>query len=409
MMQQKGHFWKKAAVSALAVSLLAGSAAGAASAKSKLDRDDHKGKGKNAKVEKQVQVNYHFHFYDVDEKELQWAYASIIRLASQGVFKGYDDGSFKPRNNISRIETMIAAVRLLGLESEAQKPENMNANLNFQDFDQFKKKYPNAVGYLAVALKNDLFSETEAKIQAEKPATRLWASVLLTKGLKLQEEAKAKMSADLPFKDEDDIPAGSVGYVAVAVEKGIVSGYDNGKFLPNKPVTRAELASILDRLNTQLPNQGVNDSQAITGTVTSSVYGYISVQKADNSVVSVPLDANVFVFRNGVKADPSAIQTGDQVLVRTHEGKAVFIEVTKTAAQNVAFSDAGKLNAFTFNAQGKVATIALIRDVNGTASTVVYNVDPNVTITGGNGVLAANLSVVVKGENNTVKEIIITG
>ncbi len=405
-MQKQGSIWKKTVVSALAVSLLAGSAAGMASAKSKYDRDDDNDrKGAKAKVE----VNYNFNFYDVDEDELQWAYASIIRLASQGVFKGYEDGSFKPRSNISRIETIIAAVRLLGLESEAQKPENMNAELNFEDFSSFKKKYPQAVGYLTVALKNDLFSETESKIQAEKPATRLWASVLLTKGLKLEAEAKAKMGEDLPFKDENEIPAGSVGYVAVAVEKGIVSGYDNGKFLPNKPVTRAELASILDRLNTQLPDQGNTDHQAITGTVTASVYGFISVQKADNTVVNVPLGPNVFVFRDNTKVQPSAIQAGDQVLVRTYEGKAVFIEVTKKANETVAFTDTGKINSFTFNSQGKIATLSLTKEVNGTTSTVVYNVDSNVSIKGGSGVLASNLVVVVKGENSVVKEIQIVG
>jgi hypothetical protein len=409
MMQQKRSILKKTAVTVLAASLLAGSAAGAVSAKAKHDKDNGKAWGKNQYVQAGKQTNIHFHFYDVDEKTLQWAYASIIRLASQGVFKGYEDGTFRPSSNISRIETIIAAVRLLGLESEAQKPENMNASLNFRDFEEFRKKYPNAVGYLAVALKNDLFSETESKIQADKPATRLWSAVLLTKGLKLADEAKAKMSADLPFKDEDDIPAGSVGYVAVAVEKGIISGYSNGKFLPNKPVTRAELASILDRLNGQLPNQGIEDGRAVTGTVISGASGYITVQKADNTTVSVPLDANVFVFRNGVKAETSAIQPGDQVLVRTQDGKAIFIEVTKTANQVIAFSDSGKVNAYTFNEQGKLATIALIKDVNGTATTAVYNVDSSVKITGGSGVLAVNLAVTVKGENNTVKEIIITG
>src|SRR5690606_30427887 len=139
----------------LAVSMLTG-AAGAVSAKPH-HHNGHKGKGHSPKVE--ARINYNF--IDLDERQWKWAYAHIMRLVSQGVFKGYDDGSFRPQNNISRIETLIAAVRLLGLENEAKKPENMNAKLNFKDFDQLKKKYPQAVGYVTVALKNDLFGESD--------------------------------------------------------------------------------------------------------------------------------------------------------------------------------------------------------------------------------------------------------
>ena len=146
-------------------------------------------------------MEFNLDFKDLNEKEWKWAYENIIRLASKGVFTGYDDGNFKPRNNITRVEALIAAVRLLGLEEEAKKPENMNATLNFKDFDQLKKKYGAAVGYVTVALENDLFSETETSIQADKPADRLWATVLLVKSLKLSEEAKKKMDTVLPFRD----------------------------------------------------------------------------------------------------------------------------------------------------------------------------------------------------------------
>lgn len=399
------NLWRKTAVTALAVSMLAGSAAGVASAKS--DRGSY---GK-ARAKAQVQIN--LNFKDIDQQDWQWAYEHIIRLAAQGVFKGYDDGSFKPRNNITRVETIVAAVRLLGLEAEAQKPENRNATLNFKDFNQLKKKYPNAVGYVAVALQNDLIGESDTAIQAEKPATRLWASVLLVKGLKLEAEAQARMTAALPFKDAREIPAGSVGYVAVALEKGIVAGYTDRTFQPNKPVTRAELASILDRLGVQLPDQGNADNQQVTGTVTAAVYGSgadaITVMREDSTSVTIPLASDVFVFRDGVKSPASAIQVGDQALVRTSNGQAVFIEITQTARQTAAFTDGGQISAFTFDAQGKIATVSLVRNLNGVSSTIVYNVDPNVTITGGSGVLAANLVVIVKGENSVVKEIHITG
>jgi hypothetical protein len=395
-MSSFGIGWKKTLVATLAIAMLVGSATAAiAAAKPGHGGGNH--------------VRHNLSFKDLDEKQWKWAYAHIIRLASKGVFKGYDDGSFKPQNNISRIETLVAAIRLLGLEAEAQKPENMNAKLNFKDFDQLKKKYPQAVGYVAVALKQDLFNENDDKIQPEKPATRLWAAVLLVKGLKLESEARALMHADLPFKDKQEIPAGSVGYVAVALSKGIISGYTDQTFQPNKPVTRAELAAILDRLGVQLPDQGHADGQAIVGIVTANTNGSISVNKADGTTISIPLAADVFIFRDNVKVQPSSIQIGDQVLVRTYEGKAVFIDVTRSAPQAVVFVDSGRVGVITFHSDGKLATISLNRSINGSNSSVTYNVDANVKITGQNVALSANAIVVVRGDNHVVKEIEIIG
>lgn len=51
----------------------------------------------------------------------------------------------------------------------------------------------------------------------------------------------------LSFKDRRDIPAWAGGYVARAVEKGIVSGYGDGRFKPAREITREEMASMLVR------------------------------------------------------------------------------------------------------------------------------------------------------------------
>jgi hypothetical protein len=395
-MRQKLPNFKKTAAATLALTMLVGGATGVM-ASAKNGSDNSKNSKKNSK--KEINLN----FGDLKQNDYKWAYDHIIRLAAQGVFTGYEDGDFKPQNNITRIEALVAAVRLLGLQAEAEKPENMNATLNFKDFDKLKQKYGWAVGYVTVALENDLISETDMSIQAEKPATRLWASLLLVKALKLDAEAKTKMDTVLPFSDARNIPAGSVGYVAEALDKNLITGYSDNTFQPNKPVTRAELAALLDRVDQQLPAD--QNAQAITGTIQASASGSLTVKKIDNTTVTVPVDANVFIFRNNVKVPVSALQVGDEVLVRTYLGNAVFIEVTKTAVSAVQLTDAGIVSTFTLNAQGKIATISISRVVNGTQQVIIYDVDANVTITPTSSVLAPNLNVIVRGENNVVKTI----
>ncbi|OMF36011.1 S-layer protein [Paenibacillus sp. FSL H8-0548] len=406
----KQTMWKKTAISSLALLMLAGGATSAfANGKGNGKgqgggRDDDKGRqeDKHNKNDDQYKVTWKFK----DEAELKWAMEYIMRLSSKGVFTGYEDGTFKPYQNISRIETLTAAVRLMGLRTQAESAEEMKTELQFKDADKIAKKYPWAVGYVAVALENDLFAETESEVKPEANATRLWSTILLIKALKLEDEAKALNNTKLDFKDAKEIPAGSVGYVALALQKGIITGYNDkqGKtFRPNQPVTRAELAALLDRTDSEMPDQ---DAKAITGKLkAAAASGKLTVVKADNTEVNLELDPNVFIFREDKKAAVSALRAGDEVLIRTYQNKVVFIEVTKAAAVNTSFSEQGIINTLTFNAQAKLATISITRLDNGQTLVFIYNVDTNVSVVGDASLLKVGQTVKLKGDNSIVKSI----
>lgn len=367
------------------------------------DRDDEDEDDDDDKDDKEVKVTWKFE----DEEDLAWALEYIMRLSAKGVFTGYEDGTFKPNQKISRIETLVAAVRLMGLREQAESEVEMNTELNFKDADKLEKKYPWAVGYVAVALENDLFSETETEIKPEQNATRLWATTILIKALKLEEEAKALNTTKLDFKDAKNIPAGSVGYVALAIEKGIITGYNDETFRPNQPVSRAELAALLDRTDSEMPDQ---DATAIKGTLKAAAANKkITVVKADKTEVTLDLDTNVFIFREDKKAAVSALEAGDEVLVRTYQNKVVFIEVTKAAEEeeSTKFTELGYVNTVTVNAQGKLSTISVTKVENNETFTTIYNIDANVKIVGNASLLVKDQLVELKGENGTVKTITI--
>lgn len=408
----KQTMWKKTAISSLALLMLAGGATSAFADGGKGkghdgDRNDDKGRheDKDDKYDKDDKHKVTWQFQDEDD--LKWAMEYIMRLASKGVFTGYEDGTFKPNQKINRIETLTAAVRLMGLRSQAESADKMKTDLQFNDGDKIAKKYPWAVGYVAVALENDLFSETESEVKPEANATRLWSTILLVKALKLEDEAKALNNTKLDFKDAKEIPAGSVGYVALALKKGIITGYNdkNGKtFRPNQPVTRAELAALLDRTDTEMPN---HDAQAITGKLKAApADGKLTVVKGDNTEVSLALDSNAFIFRDDKKSPVSSLRAGDEVLVRTYLNRIVFIEVTKSAPVSTAFSENGIINTLTFNNQAKLTTVSLItRYENSQAVVTTFSIDPSVVITGDSSQLKAGQYVQVKGDNGTVKSI----
>ncbi|GAB2694077.1 S-layer homology domain-containing protein [Paenibacillus thermoaerophilus] len=412
----KSAWAKRFLVTGLAVAMTAGGAT-SAFAKGK-DKDDDRWKpaqswqwnndkfGHDNKFNNfgKKTINIKLEFDDVKGADVEWALRYIASLAAKGVFQGYEDGTFQPRKPISRIEAITAAVRLMGLEEQAQA--KMNADLNFKDAEKVEKKYGWAVGYVQVALENDLFLETETMVEPEKPADRLWATMLLVKALKLTDEAKAKMGTKLPFRDAKDIPAGAVGYVAVAVEKGLIDGYEDNTFRPNKTVTRAELAALLDRTENEMPES----KDTIKGTVTAAVYNNTLTLQKNGQTLNLNVDPNAFVFKNGVRISLDQLQPGDAVKVRHYNNLVIFIEVTGTGTlPPQAFTVSGTLLSTTLNTQGRLATItAAVHNAQTNQTTaIVYPVADNVTLVGDVSRLQAGKTVELSGVGNTVNKIVI--
>jgi hypothetical protein len=229
----------------------------------------------------------------------------------------------------------------------------------------------------------------------------LWATTLLVKALKLEADAKAKMNVTLPFKDAKEIPAGSVGYVAVAVEKGLIEGFENNTFRPNAPVTRAQLAKLLDVTGDQ-----IGDKDTVSGTVSAVVYNNVLTINKGGVPTTLVLDPNAFVYRNGAKVAASALQVGDQVKVRSYNNVVIFVEVVKPTVVVVP-NVIGQLSTTTTNATGGIATISVTQTINGVTQTTIYNVGPNVQIQGDLSMFVQGHAIELVSTNQLVTTIII--
>jgi hypothetical protein len=395
----KNVLMKKVVASGLALTLILGGGTAAFANGKGNDKNDDKGNSKqNANV--QSNTNIRLSFDDVKGSDVDWAMRYIASLASKRVFEGYEDGSFKPRNVVSRIEAITAAVRLMGLRDKAESAAEMATQLNFKDADKIPAW---AVGYVAVALENDLFNENDTSVQPQKVADRLWATTLLVKALKLETEAKAKMNTKLTFKDAKEIPAGSVGYVAVAVEKGLIEGFENNTFRPNEPVTRAQLAKLLSVTGDQ-----IGDNQSVTGTVSAVVYNNVLTINKAGVPTTLVLDPNAFIYRNGLKVAASALQVGDQIKVGSYNNLVIFVEVvTPVVVTPPIINPIGTLAGTTPNANGGIATISITQTINGVTQTTIYNVSPNVQITGDLSKFVLNQPIELVSTNQLVTTIII--
>ena len=393
---------KQALAILLVVMMLFGGAASAFAENDDDDDDDdhHKGKDKS-KIEVKIDFD--------DLMKSEWARKYIARLAADQIFDGYGDGTFRPNKEVTRIEAIIAAVRLMGFRTEAETAARLATELNFSDADHLEKKFPSAVGYVAIAVENDLFLETETHIKAEKAADRLWATMLLVKAMKWEDLAKAKMNVKLSFKDADKIPAGAVGYVAVAVEKGLVNGYEDLTFRPNKPVTRAELAVLLGQMDDQQPDS--EDSTLIRGTVTTAIASNVLTLTKDNVATSYAINSGAFIYRDGVKVTAAEIKVGDVVIAKIYNNEVIFLDVkiavADPAVPPVAFTFEGQYQYVTWNVDNKIATIVIAQTVDSVTTVKSFNVASNVVITPNASLLVLNSTVVLSGNDQVVSSILI--
>lgn len=360
----KNKLMKQAVATSLVLSLALGGSATVSLAKGK-DNNNGRGHGHGKGQEKQNGKfkldldDLKLEFKDVD---MDWARQHIASLVAQGVFEGYADGTFQPNKKVTRLEALVTAVRLMDLRDEAESDAKMSVDLHLKDEHAIADW---ARGYVAVALEQDLFMETDDKLQPEKPADRLWVTTLLVKALGLEEEARAKMNTSLDFKDAHEIPAGSVGYVAIAVERGIVKGYDNNTFRPNVPVSRAEIAAFLDRSGDQLPDYQWK------GTLKTAISGdTLTLQ----SGAQYKIDDDAYVFHEDDRIELDDLQAGDEISFITYNDVIIFIKLIDKAedddADDIDVTYNGVLSAAVLNnnlsvyVDGKLKLLPLDSDVD---------------------------------------------
>ena len=251
--------------------IFAFSLVGSAAAKPPAHVPDHVKDRISHQIEK-----FEHRFSDLDQA--RWAIPYISKLTEKEVFAGYADGTFRPNKPVTRAEAMATAVRLMGLDDEAAEVDP-DTELHFKDAKLIDKRFAWAKGSIVIGLQNGLFEPSEEKFDPQKPASRVWVASLMVKALGLEEEALERMTEIPDFKDAAAIPAGSIGYVNVAVDEGIVSGYTDNTFKPNKNVTRAEIAVLLAKTGELIDEEKgrvvgeISDIEFGEQHVTDDVYG----------------------------------------------------------------------------------------------------------------------------------------
>ncbi|MEC0231628.1 S-layer homology domain-containing protein [Paenibacillus alba] len=111
-----------------------------------------------------------------------WAKDAIQKLVEAGIINGYEDGTFKPENTITREEMVILLSRILNLNQVAKDTTKGN-------FDDLKGSYA-ASEITAGAQAGIVSGEADGKFHAKSNATRAEALQILLNALKLSPQLK---------------------------------------------------------------------------------------------------------------------------------------------------------------------------------------------------------------------------
>ncbi|MBO0602563.1 S-layer homology domain-containing protein [Sporosarcina sp. E16_3] len=166
-----------------------------------------------------------------DVKDTHQFYEAIKSLTSRGVISGYEDGTYKPGQQISRAHAAKIMALALNLDTE---------NVVDPGFKDVKKGSP-YYGHIAALVQAGIIKGYEDN--TFKPAgnlTRAHVAQMLVLGFKLEEE---KLS-NLPFKDVNN-KQWFANHIQTLFSNKITAGTTATTFSPNAFVTRGQVASFI--------------------------------------------------------------------------------------------------------------------------------------------------------------------
>lgn len=245
----------------------------------------------------------HNSFKDIEES---WASPFIEHMKSRNVIGGYPDGTFKPNKPVTRAEAVKMAMYELGAKDG-------EASLPFNDADQIPEW---SMPVLQAALDNNIVRPDDSQtFDAEQPATRAWMAMIASRMLGGEAPELPIDSSNLPYKDVASIPSDYLWCVDYATKMDVFNGYTDGTFQPNKPITRAEMAAIMTKLDLMSNGEQV-------GTVSSIDETSITVGETTYN-----LSDNVFVYIDNQPAELSDIEPNLSIQIDLDaDGNVMMIE-----------------------------------------------------------------------------------
>ncbi len=183
----------------------------------------------------------------------------------KGYIQGYQDGTFRPEQKVTRAELAVMLDRLIGDQGSAGKLE----------FKDIPASYWAASGIGLVQQNGWMKGYPDGTFQPGQALTRAELASLIARWKELD---NSNTSSPSTSDVSGNWAASDINKVVAA---GLMKGFPDGKFYPNQPVTRAEIVTVLNRIQSNTTSEAANGTSAWTD-VTPQHWAYDAINKASN-------------------------------------------------------------------------------------------------------------------------------
>ena len=225
---------------------------------------------------------------------------------------GYDDGTFKPNKTMSRAEACTVVARLLASE------DDITGTASFTDVaaDKWYAKY---IGFCEA---KGLLKSYSGTFAPDKAITRAeFAELVYNTGLAKDTGKEVKFT---------DVTEAHPRYAAIkaAASAGLITGYADGTFLPDRTITRAQVVTVINRARGRdmTPETITGGFPLIFLDVDSTNWAFANIAEA--AIPHIAMDGRWIAALK----DP-ADMLGDKYSPAYDEGNAKVAEVDKLAEE----------------------------------------------------------------------------
>ena len=207
----------------------------------------------------------------LSDLEGHWAQKEVEAAVASGWVDGYPDGSFKPEKSITRAEFTKMLLDAIHLTPDSETVAWMKVHAKTEDIWGRPTAYTpklydmsghwlTSQGWLDAALYSGMVVPDDyngKNFRPEKAIARYEIALMTDRALGLVYPASQPVEGELPFTDKEEILDWMKGYVNESVKAGVLKGYPDGSFQPNKTSTRAEAVVMIQRMLEEM-EEGIN-------------------------------------------------------------------------------------------------------------------------------------------------------
>lgn len=317
-----------------------------------------------------------YKFNDISGEQYGWCAPQIEAMSDAGYINGYEDGTYRPDNEVTKLECISLFARVMG---SADKNNADILDLAHSNYDSALKgsSLPWGEDELAYMMYKGALTAADLTTYINgdaknKPMTRGEAAVIITKAMGGEIKATSQSAVSLHYKDAREIPSNILQYVKFVTDEGIMNGIDDA-FCADGTVTRSQIAVMLSRVSEKCDYSfykgRINDIDEDNAIVKYTING-----KAQNEL---KISDDVKFFIRGEEAQVDSVPKNVAAVIQMSGDKIISIDaMSDKADEEVTAIFAG------YTASSTTLTLRVKLSENASARTYTCDLDVPVTYQG---------------------------